>query len=129
MEFTLSGDTLTFGNAKVTEFTLLGDTLTFGNTKVREFTLLGDTLTFGNTKATEFTLSGDTLTFGKTKVTEFTLSGDSEALLLVSCSLTRSILRESEKWEEDLRSFRIRDHFVSLPFLLSSCSHIMQIMF
>ena len=46
-----------------------------------------------------------------------TLSGDKEALLFPSCSLIRIIRRESVKWEEERRSFRIKDHFVSFSFL------------
>ena len=47
----------------------------------------------------------------------FTLSGDKEALLLPSASLILIIRSESVKWEEERRSLRINDHFVSFPFL------------
>ena len=46
-----------------------------------------------------------------------TLSGDKEALLLPSTSLILIIRSESVKWEEERRSLRINDHFVSFPFL------------
>ena len=46
-----------------------------------------------------------------------TLSGDKEALLLPSASLILIIRSESVKWEEERRSLRINDHFVSFPFL------------